>query len=140
MASSAVVISDDVTGAAAAVRSSGRENGWLTASTTSVMSGGAMLREDRQPNSLPIATSAANGMRNFTDAASQTPYRTWARLFRNASVRSPAAPRKTVDCQRWLPTISTSFDSENGGAWVMATCPFSQSCGASSPLPARPRA
>src|SRR5437762_1611394 len=100
MARRAVATRGDVAGAAAAERNSGRENGWLVASMTSVMSGWRMVEDGRQPNSRPMATSAANGMRNFTDAASQTQDRTCARLFLNASVTAPATARTSVDCHR----------------------------------------
>ena len=48
----------------------------------------------------PRAVSAANGIRNFSDAASHSQYRTWARLRLNASVSSPASAATSVDCQR----------------------------------------
>ena len=56
---------------AALARETADENGWLTVSTTAPF-GDAARRGDRQLNWLPRATSAANGTRNFTDAASQS--------------------------------------------------------------------
>jgi hypothetical protein len=46
-----------------------------------------------------MLTNSEKGMRNFTEAASQTQYRTAARFFLNASANSPAAAAKSVDCQ-----------------------------------------
>ena len=50
--------------------------------------------------SVPSHTSAANGMRNFIDAASQTQKRTAAWFFRRAAAMTAAAPAQTVDCHR----------------------------------------
>src|ERR1039457_2990923 len=49
-----------------------------------------------------MLTSNAKGMRNLTDAASQRPYRTWARCFLNTKLKSPAVAANRVDCHRWL--------------------------------------
>src|SRR5262249_13430376 len=54
------------------------------------------------PSWLPIATNNANGIRNFKDAASQSAYRTWARLFLSTSVTSAKTTANKVDCHRWF--------------------------------------
>jgi len=51
---------------------------------------------------LPAAANAANGTRNLTEAANHRPYRTRARLRRNASARSATTAANNVDCHRWL--------------------------------------
>jgi hypothetical protein len=47
-----------------------------------------------------MSTNGENGTRNFTDAASQSQYRTEARFFRKASVSSPTAAASNVDSHR----------------------------------------
>ena len=54
----------------------------------------------RQWKLAPTPASHANGIRNFTDAASQIQYRTAARFFRSVSVNSHATAANKVDCQR----------------------------------------
>src|SRR5580692_11308486 len=51
-------------------------------------------------NNPPNDTSTPNGTKNFTTAASQTPYRVRARFFRSPNVSPPAAAANKVDCQR----------------------------------------
>ena len=53
-----------------------------------------------RPNWLPANTRIEKGIRNFTDAASQSQYRTAARFFRSASVERPATTANRVDCHR----------------------------------------
>src|SRR5262249_51838148 len=55
-----------------------------------------------QPDPAPTLISAENGIKNFSDAASHTTYRTLARSRLSASVTSHASATMGVDSQRWL--------------------------------------
>src|ERR1039457_7522056 len=55
---------------------------------------------------LPRLISSENGTKNLNDALNHNQKRTWARFLRSASVSSPAATAKSVDCQRWLVHVS----------------------------------
>ncbi len=57
--------------------------------------GGAIAGAVRHANCAPAPTSAENGTRNFTDAASHSQYRTAARFCRSASVKSHTAATQT---------------------------------------------
>jgi hypothetical protein len=48
----------------------------------------------------PSPISNENGTRNFTEAATQTPYRTRAWFLRSSSVTIQATAANAVDCQR----------------------------------------
>src|SRR5580698_5579016 len=74
----------------------------------------------REPSLEPALTSSEKGIRNFTDAASQTQYRTEARLSFRASVSSHAAKTQNVDCQRCASRGDKS-------AWIIVVPPFSRS-------------
>jgi hypothetical protein len=49
-----------------------------------------------------MVTRREKGIRNFTDAASQSQYLTAAWFFRRARVSNHTAMAKRVDCQRWF--------------------------------------
>ncbi len=48
---------------------------------------------------LPNVINIENGTANFSDALSQTQYRTCARFFRSAKATSAATAANKVDCQ-----------------------------------------
>src|SRR5580658_10082305 len=83
------------------------------------------------PSRPPTLMSKEKGMKNFTDAASQSQYRTAARFFLSASVNAHIAAAKTVDCQRW-------FANGERSACVIAIGPFRKASGEPSRLPLCP--
>src|SRR5262249_5462551 len=83
----------------AVVASVSVENGTPTARTMHLSASGCDGVRGHG-TSRPIATSAANGIRNFIDAANHSAYRPCARFRRSASVNRPQTSRTTVDCQR----------------------------------------
>src|ERR1700730_3570842 len=75
-------------------------NGWLMLCTVRRTVG--VLISGDQPIWRPTATRSENGIRNLTDAISQTRWRIRAWFSLRSSVSSPANPAKTVDCHKWL--------------------------------------
>ena len=73
--------------------------GWPNSWIRIVPAAGA-AEKCRQENWLPTATNSENGIRNFSEAASQSEYRTRAEFFRRAKVSNPAAAAKRVDCHK----------------------------------------
>ena len=74
--------------------------GTMTCSIATEKLVAAIAGAERHSNRLPMAMSHDNGIRNFTDAASHSQYRTAARFFLSASVISAATAANSVDCQR----------------------------------------
>ncbi len=62
-----------------------------------------------RPSWPPANTRSEKGTRNLADAASQRQYRVCARFFLKGSVRRPAIPANSVDCQRWFAMDSKSL-------------------------------
>src|SRR5690606_1253862 len=54
----------------------------------------------------PNAANSENGTRNFTDAASQSAWRTRAASFRSRRTTSATARANSVDCQTWFTTLA----------------------------------
>ncbi len=61
------------TGAATSTEIGGIENGWPIVSASCVICGTSANRAGRHPMWLPALTSIANGTKNLSDAASQSP-------------------------------------------------------------------
>ncbi len=71
-------------------------------------------REAGRGTKLPRFTSNANGKRNFSDAQSQTQYRTLAEFRRRKSATNSAKSANPDDCHKWLTTNEAAISILRG--------------------------
>jgi len=74
--------------------------GWLTSSIAKYSPEFVPAELRDQARWLPMPASNEKGIRNFSDAANQTPYRARAWYFRKNKTNNPAATAKSVDCHK----------------------------------------
>src|ERR1700691_2053725 len=88
---------------------------------------------------LPRLIKSEKGIRNFSDAASQTLWRICAWFFLSANVTIAANTMKTVDCQRWFAIAVATAAVTSVKCFGIMACPSFQADGVPSLLPSRPR-
>jgi len=95
-----IQLTDEARAAAGTVKKETGAKGSLANSTTDDSPDPAIAGAVCHPKWLPTATRTEKGIRNFTDAASQIPYRICARFLLKASVSRAATAANSVDCHR----------------------------------------